>query len=329
MAIKKNKQIKIFISHTSADAAIARAFVESLSQALNVQQEQYFYFSSDDDKSITHGENIVTSVVQNLRDDSACVIALLTKQSHQKPWLQFEAGGAYVKSRLISILLPGCPPSEQLNKFFTWGKYINLRTLDSQKLIEIYTAVAEYFPVDEKTKTIHGDEFVKLFLAKTVNLFAEQVSAVCIRKLNTDKEPKILLVKNKVTMKNGKETVGTRRHFPKNKIKFGDHVVQPDTVAVLSAFMEAGVTVSPNKELITFKHYKSETTKEIDVTAFLVNYHEESEISTSSKLMRMPAWFTEAQAIKETSNDRKPKYAAEYKKVIKLAFAEWIKRNTK
>jgi TIR domain len=322
---------KVFISHTAADKPIADAFVTAFNAA---KGEDVCFYSSDGRISIPSGLGVTEAVVEGLKN-SVCVVTLLTNNSYKKPWIHFEAGGGFVKSSVIPVLLPGCPDPKELPEFFR-VVYHDLRILSEENLGAIYSEICtKHFDATNKESLAkHVAMFVQTFFEniRAKSLYADQVAAVCIRQNKTDTQPKILLIKNVPDAGSKKQNLNPRRHFPKENIWIGDELLSPGVAAAFSALKEAGVKAYPLKSLMTYKHLKHNVdpikNKELSVIAYEMKYSAIADDESARKNVkeRDPQWFTQKQALIEVNKNREKKYSNELQDVIQLAFSNWNKR---
>lgn len=99
----------VFISHTSDEAAIAEAFQELIGEKFLGLFE---VFVSSDGKSIRMGQHWLESVSEALQ---SCVLELIvaSPMSVSRPWVNFEAGAAWVRGiPIIPLCHSGMTPSQ-------------------------------------------------------------------------------------------------------------------------------------------------------------------------------------------------------------------------
>src|SRR5688572_27113458 len=92
---------KVFISHASEDSDVANAARREIESRLKLADE---VFLSSDPTQIVAGENWLTRIEDEIRS-SAVVILLLSRRSVRRPWVNFEAGAAWLAGK---VLIPVC-----------------------------------------------------------------------------------------------------------------------------------------------------------------------------------------------------------------------------
>lgn len=85
---------QIFISHASSDAHLATELNEALSECLEGLDPDADVFQSSSVSAIEFGRDWYDATIAALRASKLCLV-LLTPRSIAKPWVMFEAGGAY------------------------------------------------------------------------------------------------------------------------------------------------------------------------------------------------------------------------------------------
>ena len=138
----------------------------------------------------------------------------------------------------------------------------------------------------------------------------EKAAAICYRRKNTSIE--ILLVRSH----------GGGWIFPKGSLEPGEKAWQ---AALREAFEEAGVTGEiDHNQLTTFLHFKQGINREYHVAAFLLQV---VSMQPPQEIERQPIWFSPPEAEKAIIQFRQFKYAEEYKRVIRLAVVNLMKRD--
>lgn len=89
------KDYQIFISHATADKWIARMICEKL-EAVGAKTFR-------DDRDIHGGDDIPDEIRRQIKRSKELVV-LITPQSAGRPWILFEAGGAWISSKSIRIV---------------------------------------------------------------------------------------------------------------------------------------------------------------------------------------------------------------------------------
>ncbi len=112
-------------------------------------------------------------------------------------------------------------------------------------------------------------------------------------------------------------THGNEWAFPKGRLEAGEEAWQ---AARREAFEEAGVTGEIRRNpLTTFLYFKPGSHREIQVVAFLLLV---TETQPPGEPERKPRWFTLKQAEAALVQGRQPRYADEFRRVIRLAIRE-------
>jgi uncharacterized SAM-dependent methyltransferase len=106
---KRMALVNVFISHVSEEAELARYLQERLSEDfLNFVE----VFVSSDDVSISAGDPWLASIEKALQN-AAILIVLCSRLSIRRPWINFEAGAAWIrKIPIIPICHSGLTPGE-------------------------------------------------------------------------------------------------------------------------------------------------------------------------------------------------------------------------
>jgi hypothetical protein len=127
---------QIFISHITEDAAVAtRLKLQLLEDFL----DQFTVFQSSDTESIAAGENWFSSISKAIRDSSLFVI-LCSPIAVTRPWVNFEAGAAWMRDLpLIPACLHGLRPRDLVMPL---SAYQGLELNDAQGLQRLYGRIA-------------------------------------------------------------------------------------------------------------------------------------------------------------------------------------------
>lgn len=118
---KKKREYRIFISHATADKWIAKVICDKL-EALGATTFR-------DDRDIQGGEEIPATIRGELRRADE-VLVLLTPQSANRPWVQWEAATAWGFEKLIVVIqyhvdIVMIPPMLQSRKAMPLGDFDN------------------------------------------------------------------------------------------------------------------------------------------------------------------------------------------------------------
>ncbi len=99
----------VFISHVHSEANVAIWLKESISELLLGAIE---FFVSSDRSSIIGGDKWLSKIEGNLKTSSVSLV-LCSKQSVHRPWINFEAGGAWMAGkRVVPVCHAGMSPRE-------------------------------------------------------------------------------------------------------------------------------------------------------------------------------------------------------------------------
>lgn len=148
---------KTFISHISEETEIAKYLKKSLTDDFLGMTE---VFVSSDRETIAAGENWLKSIEQALRE-SSLMIVLCSPASISRPWINFEAGAAWMRDiPLIPICHLGLLPSDlPMPLSLRQG----LRISDAEGLQSLYLRVAECLSLPRSPKC----DFKKLSIELT------------------------------------------------------------------------------------------------------------------------------------------------------------------
>ena len=98
----------VFISHIHDEAAVAKWLKDSISKLLLGAVD---FFVSSDRTAIIGGDRWLNKIEDALRE-SPVVLVLCSERSVLRPWVNFEAGGAWVAGkRVVPICHAGMEPS--------------------------------------------------------------------------------------------------------------------------------------------------------------------------------------------------------------------------
>ena len=97
----------VFISHIHDEAAVAKWLKDSISKLLLGAVD---FFVSSDRTAIIGGDRWLNKIEDALRE-SPVVLVLCSERSVLRPWVNFEAGGAWVAGkRVVPICHAGMEP---------------------------------------------------------------------------------------------------------------------------------------------------------------------------------------------------------------------------
>lgn len=99
---------KIFISHIHEDSQAAAHLVEFLRKKLEVRSDEIFISSN---QQIELGSDWMQAIGQSFAQ-ATVIIALFSKEAAHRPWVHFEAGGAWFGQgkHLIPLCVGGMKP---------------------------------------------------------------------------------------------------------------------------------------------------------------------------------------------------------------------------
>lgn len=152
---------KVFVSHISQEAALAAVLQQSIKRDFIGLIEVYV---SSDGASIEAGEDWLQSVKEALKQAQA-VVVLCSKESIGRPWVNFEAGGAWLQGVPI---IPAChtdlrpediPLPLKLLQGIDAGQPADLKRLYARlaKIIEAEEPSAAYEQIAEAVKKCEED----------------------------------------------------------------------------------------------------------------------------------------------------------------------------
>lgn len=128
--------MKIFVSHSSQDAALAQQVVDLLHAALGVLAKD-IRCSSVDGYRLPGGANIDATLRAEV-ENAAVVVALLTKASLQSTYVLFELGARWGNGKpLIALCAPGLAPAAVPSPLSA------LHTLSSDRRADLHQFVAD------------------------------------------------------------------------------------------------------------------------------------------------------------------------------------------
>ena len=122
---------EVFISFIHEEELVAPGVAEFLS---NVLGEAVKPFMSSDTSAIYAGERWMDRIVEELKG-AKVVVAILSPVSVQRPWVNFEAGAAWITDKII---IPVCFKGlikDGLPKPYSSLQAVNLDNLDDQEYL--------------------------------------------------------------------------------------------------------------------------------------------------------------------------------------------------
>ncbi len=132
---------KIFISHISKETDLAQSLKVNLVKDFLGMLE---IFVSSDENSIKLGEKWLDEVDEAL-DEAGILIVLCSKESVIRPWVNFEAGAAWI--RKIPVI-PICHSGFSPNDLPTPLSMLQGTSADEQGLKKLYLKISEYLKVN-------------------------------------------------------------------------------------------------------------------------------------------------------------------------------------
>jgi hypothetical protein len=130
---------EVFLSHIHEEEKVAKAVQRFLQQSF---VNQYNIFLSSDQRQVFAGENWLERIRQELNSASV-VVLLLSQRSVERPWVNFEAGAAWLAKKDLIPVCFGKLSKDQLPKQYSWAQALNL-TEDSEYLVK---SVAQHLKV--------------------------------------------------------------------------------------------------------------------------------------------------------------------------------------
>lgn len=129
----------IFVSHINEEADVAKWLSESISQLL---LDGVRFFVSSDGTAIVGGDPWLRKIEQGLHD-AGIVLVLCSSRSVQRPWVNFEAGGAWIAGkRVIPICHAGMRPTGLPEPLRTLQAYDLLKGKDLAALVALLASEA-------------------------------------------------------------------------------------------------------------------------------------------------------------------------------------------
>jgi hypothetical protein len=141
----------VFISHISEEAEVAIWMKGSISKLLlgNVQ-----FFVSSDRAAIIGGDRWLNKIEDALRD-APIVLVLCSPRSVQRPWVNFEAGGAWIAGkRVVPVCHVGMRPADLPEPLRSLQAYDLLQGQDFQDMVALLAGKAGLNKPDFDSATI-------------------------------------------------------------------------------------------------------------------------------------------------------------------------------
>ncbi|HEX8649996.1 MAG TPA: toll/interleukin-1 receptor domain-containing protein [Pyrinomonadaceae bacterium] len=130
---------EVFVSHIHEEEEVAKAVQRFLQQSFDNQQN---IFLSSDQRQVFAGENWLERIRQELASASV-VVLLLSQRSVERPWVNFEAGAAWLAKKVVIPVCFGKLSKDQLPKQYAWAQALNLAE-DSEYLVK---SVAQHLKI--------------------------------------------------------------------------------------------------------------------------------------------------------------------------------------
>jgi hypothetical protein len=124
------KRLRLFVSHSSADAELARGLQRELDQWFLGTVES---FNSSERGSLAPGDPWLEEIESNLRSADA-LIALMTPAGLRSPWVNFEAGAVWLREG--STVIPCCAGQSRKGSLPPPYSYLQALDLDAAADIE-------------------------------------------------------------------------------------------------------------------------------------------------------------------------------------------------
>jgi hypothetical protein len=135
----------VFVSHTHEDDRLATALKDSISELLLDGVE---FFVSSDRMSIIGGDRWLEKIESGLLR-SSIVVVLCTPESVKRPWVNFEAGGAWsTKKRVIPLCCREMTPAQLPAPLSSLQAYTVARAEDIHDLVTLIAQEAGLKPPD-------------------------------------------------------------------------------------------------------------------------------------------------------------------------------------
>ena len=97
------KSVRVFISHSHEDKVLSAAVEYLLSNTLGLSDEEILN-TSQASSGIKPGSGVHDQIVTAM-DSAESVIVLITPASGERPWVQFESGGAFFRNKPLYVLI--------------------------------------------------------------------------------------------------------------------------------------------------------------------------------------------------------------------------------
>lgn len=150
----------LFISHAAKDKKLALLVKNLFAGRLGRGQHRVKVFCSSDLGSIGTGKEWFNVIIRSLRKSQACV-CILTPNSVYRPWVLFEAGGAYLCSKSNGnrpALYPGCALGMKASLLPEPLKHLDVRDFSDPKEVEqLYRDVRKMFGGEACSQTAIDD----------------------------------------------------------------------------------------------------------------------------------------------------------------------------
>lgn len=102
------KKPLIFVSHIHSEAKVALKLTNDIYDSF---LEGVNFFNSSDAKSIIIGDDWL-SKIRNAIKESCIILVLISPESVNNHWINFEAGAGWLEKRVVPICYPGINPSD-------------------------------------------------------------------------------------------------------------------------------------------------------------------------------------------------------------------------
>ena len=153
--------VRIFVSHSSRDANLAKAIVTLLKSSLDIKRRE-IRCSSLESYSLPLGQNIATVLKEELTGKKVLILGLITKSSMKSNWVLFELGAAWALEHLtIPILGPDADWSDVPEPIQGNG---GMKFDDSDKLSHLIDTVAKSLGISPESHSAISAE-VKTYLS--------------------------------------------------------------------------------------------------------------------------------------------------------------------
>jgi hypothetical protein len=171
--LSTSSKASVFISHDSRDADIAEAFSNLLSDVSAGMLKSFRSSDKIGSSGIAYGVEWYAAIMSKL-DDATDVVALLTENSVERPWILYEAGVAKGKLNTNVLGIALGIPLEQATTTGPFGQFQNADGDEGSLTGLVMQLVKRNLDADPREEAIRTQ--VRAFLAKLKELLAKRGS---------------------------------------------------------------------------------------------------------------------------------------------------------